>query len=107
MDNQLVVPKPEQKANDKNLIVDKNLIDCVRLQRIGAVSLIDFVLIYILLYIVNAWYLQYDYKIIFVLAITLTIFINAIFNKQFKLSGLIMIIFLLSIIYLIYYYVTG
>lgn len=77
-----------------------SLLDFSRLYKIGKIPVIDFIIIYILLYSINSIYFKYDYKIILIVTIPITIIFNLFTNPQLKLSTIMLIILILSIFYL-------
>lgn len=89
------------KINNNNYN-ELNLLDFARLYKIGQIPIIDFVIVYIILYVFNKLYSCFDYKFIFVATIPITVIFNLIVNKRIKLSNMMIFILLLSIIYLWY-----
>lgn len=81
---------------------EMNLFDFSRMYKIGQIPIMDFIVVYILLCILNALYFDYNYKFMLVATIPLTILTNVIFMKNIKLTGLLMTIFVVSILYLFY-----
>lgn len=79
-----------------------SLLNFSRLYKIGQIPIMDFIIIYIILCILNAIYFNYDYKFMLILTIPLTILSDIIFIKNIKTTKLLLIIFLVSIIYLIH-----
>jgi len=77
-----------------------SLLDFSRLYKIGKIPVIDFIIVYILLYSINSIYFRYDYKIVLIITIPITIIFNLFTNPQLKLSTIMLIILILSIFYL-------
>lgn len=78
-------------ANEKKI----NLVEFSRLYRIGQIPIIDFIVVYIILYIVNALCWNFDFKFILVATIPITILFNIFSNKQLKISWVIIVILII------------
>lgn len=78
-----------------------NLWEFMHLYKIGGISVVDFFVIYVLLYVYNSLYLHADKKIILVSAIPITIIYNILTDKKMKASWFIILILLISVIYLL------
>lgn len=75
-----------------------NLLEFSRLYKIAGIPIMDFVITYILLYCINALYLKYDCKIILILTFPVTIIFNMLINEKLKMTNLILLVLVLSII---------
>ena len=99
------INKKDNKKGNNHLSDTKNelnLLNFSRLYKIGQIPIMDFIIMYIILCIFNAICFNYDYKIMLVATIPLTILIDIIFVKNIKITKLLLIIFFVSISYLIY-----
>lgn len=99
------INKKDNKNGNNHLSDTKNelnLLNFSRLYKIGQIPIMDFIIMYIILCIFNAICFNYDYKIMLVATIPLTILIDIIFVKNIKITKLLLIIFFVSISYLIY-----
>ena len=89
------------KEKTGNLIIDEkkemSLLEFSRLYKIGQIPIMDFVMIYILLYVLNSICLKYDYKYILIATIPLVILLNLITNKSLKMNWFLLVIVLGSI----------
>lgn len=95
---QSIISKSNEISNHKSQV---NLIEFSRLYTIGQIPIIDFIVIYILLYIVNHIYLKFDYKYILIATIPIVICFNLITNKNLKISwGMLVVLF--GCMYLLY-----
>lgn len=86
-----------EKSRDKEI----NLIEFTRLYKFGQIPIIDFIFVYIIIYLVNSIYLDLDYKIILVGAIPITIVINLLMNKKCKTTNIIILVLIMSMYYLL------
>lgn len=82
---------------DANIDDDLNLWKFSRLYTVGQIPIIDFIFVYIILYLVNYVFLGYNYKYILIGTIPLVILFNLITNPKMKISWFIVIIFIASI----------
>jgi hypothetical protein len=78
-----------------------NLFQFLRMYKIGGIPIIDFVSIYVLLYIINKVYINANYKIVFLASIAITIFVDAVMITGIYTSKLMLLIFVLSVFYII------
>lgn len=86
-------------------IKDKiNLLDFIRSYKIGKIPIIDFLIIYVLLYIFNKMYYHFNAKTIIIATIPITIIINIVLYHNTKFGNGIIIIMIVSIFYLAYLY---
>lgn len=83
--------------NDKEI----NLWQYCRFFTIMNIPVIDFIAVYILLYIINTLCPRYNYKLILVATIPITILLNIIINKKVKITGILLVILLISMYYLL------
>lgn len=82
---------------------EMNLLDFSRLYKIGGIPVIDFILVYVLLFIANKLYLDFNYKIILVATIPITIIFELIISQgKIKLSFILILILIISIFYLLF-----
>jgi hypothetical protein len=79
-----------------------NLISFTRMFRFGNLPIIDFIVVYLILYVINKSYLRCDYQHIFALTILIVIGINILDNKTFRFSKLILILIIISVSYLVW-----
>lgn len=76
-----------------------NLFDFSRLYTIGHIPVIDFVIVYIILYCLNCLCLDFDFKVVLIGAIPLTILINLLSNDKVNISvGLLTVLFVTIIV---------
>lgn len=93
------------KQINKYNIKDKiNIFDFVRSYKIGKIPIIDFLITYILLYMLNKMYYHFNAKTIIVSTLVITIIINILLYNNIKFNSGIILIMLISIFYLIYLY---
>jgi hypothetical protein len=78
-----------------------NLFQFSRLYTIGKIPIIDFIIIYIFMYLLNSICGMYNYKLILVAAVPITIIINIITNKNVKINAVLLIILIISMYYLL------
>jgi hypothetical protein len=78
------------------------LAEFIKLFRIGDIPVIYFIIIYIVLYILNGIFCTFDYKMILVATIPVTIIINILANPKMEISGIIVGITALSLLYLVW-----
>jgi hypothetical protein len=78
-----------------------SLLQFSRLYKIGGIPILDFVITYILLYILNATYLKLDYALILVATIPITIFFEMLTNKELNVTFMIILILVLSTMYVL------
>lgn len=79
---------------------EMNVYHFCRLFTIGEIPIIDFIIIYLLLYFLNKIYFQCCYKLVLIAAIFTTILFNITTNKNVRQSGYIIIIIVLGFLYL-------
>lgn len=91
------------EQNDTILSTEKqlNLWQFCRLYTIGQMPIMDFFVIYVILYSINTICTDYNYKLILIATIPLTIIFNIFTNKNIKISGLLILILLTSFYYLL------
>jgi hypothetical protein len=77
-----------------------NLWEFIRLYTIGNIPIIDFLIIYIAIYLINSLYLNYDKKIVLISTIPITILYNIITNKNMKVTTFLVLVLIISIYYL-------
>lgn len=93
---------PKNNSSLASLSVDSdsqqtmNIINFSRLYKIGQIPVFDFIIIYVLLYIINRVYFHWDCKIILVVTIPITIVFNLLTNERIRLTNSMMILLLLS-----------
>lgn len=78
-----------------------NLIQFCRMFCIKEIPIVDFFVVYGILYFSNQYYLNVDYKCILIGTIPATLILNLLLNKNSKPTLLIMSIILISIVYLL------
>ncbi len=78
------------KNHDSNTDSDAkpilNLWQFCQLYKIGGIPVIQFIVLYFLLYIFNAIYGHYNYKLILIITVPIVIIFNLITNPNVKLS---------------------
>ena len=74
-----------------------NLWQFSRLYTIGEVPVIDFLIVYIILYLLNFMCSHYNYKFVLLATIPITIILNIFVNNKMKCTGVTMIILVISI----------
>lgn len=89
--------KPEDDTVEEKI----NLWKFIRLYTISGIPLIDIIIVYVILYIINSLYCGYNYKFVLILTVPITILFNMLTNKKFKLSIFILIVLIISIYYLL------
>lgn len=89
--------EPTEMETTENI----SLVDFSRMYKIGGIPIIDFVVVYIFLYVLNHFYFKFDFKTVLVGTIPITIILEFISNPKVKLSTTMLTILVLSIGYLI------
>jgi len=84
--------EPEQKIN---------LLEFSRLYKICEIPIINFVIVYIILYCLNCLHFDYDFKIILVAAVPITLIFSMISNPMLNMSISMMIVLIITIILVI------
>jgi hypothetical protein len=78
-----------------------NFWQVARLYTIGRIPIIDFIIVYIILYIINSIKLHYNYKFILIAVIPIVILINIFINKNLKPSFILILIVAISLYFLV------
>jgi len=78
------------------------LLEFIRMYTIAKIPIMDFIIIYVIIYSLNCIYFDCDFKIVSVGTIPLTIFLNMIFNDSFVESIGVIAFFILSLTATIY-----
>lgn len=78
------------------------LLEFVRMYTISKIPIMDFIIMYIILYSLNCIYVDCDFKIVSVGTIPLTILLNMLFNDNFVESFGVILVFAVSAIATIY-----
>ena len=78
-----------------------NLWQFLRMYRIAEIPIMDWFIIYIFIFCLNSLYLHYDYKWVLLISIPMTILFNVLANKKFQVSGIIIIILVITTYYLV------
>jgi len=73
----------------------------IRMYTIAGIPIIDFIIFYVIIYIINAIYLHYDYKLVLIITVPITILFNILTNKKLKISWFIVVAMVISIYYLV------
>lgn len=84
-----------------------NLLQLSRLYTIGQIPIMDFIVLYLILYVLNFLCFQCNYKLILVSTIPLVIIFNLLINKDMKMTWTLFIILIVTISYLFYNYVRS
>lgn len=98
--NQATLKSTTDFSEDTN--DELNLWQFSRLYEFQNIPIVDFFLMYIVLYSINAVYFNYNYKFILISTIPLTIVINIIINPSIKLTNLLMAVIVASLGYLVF-----
>ena len=77
-----------------------NLWEFSRLYKIGQIPILDIIIVYVIIYLFNSLFLNYNYKFVLLMIIPVTIFFNILTNEEFKISFFIILIFVISLYYL-------
>mgnify|MGYP001266214016 CR=1 FL=1 len=72
-----------------------------RLYRIGKIPIMDFIVVYIILYALNCIFFHFDYKLILISTVPITLILEILTNQQLKVSAILIIILLVSVYYLL------
>ena len=70
-----------------------------KMYTIMKIPIIDFLLTYLFIYVINALYFKYDYKVILIVTIPITIILNILLNKNIEITNILMFIIITSIYY--------
>lgn len=96
---------PDQNTiniQNNSIVTRMCLWDYLRMYKILGIPIIDLVLVYLLLYVINHYWLHYEYKSIIVLSLALVILVEYILGQKFPHPIVLIIIFTICIIYLVY-----
>lgn len=89
------------KSQNKNVT---NLWQFSKIYTVGNIPIIDFLIVYIFLYLINSIYQKYNYKLVLIATIPFTIILNIFINKNIKISWIILLVLMISIYFLFYEY---
>lgn len=78
----------------------KSLLQLARMYKIGGISIVDFIFVYIILYILNSFWLNLNYKFILLVTIPITIVFDLLVNDDFSLGLATSAVLIVSIVYL-------
>lgn len=78
-----------------------NLLEFSRMYKLGQIPIIDFIIGYIFLYIINSICGKYDYKLILIITVPLVIIFNLFLNPNVKPTIGLGIILVISIYFLL------
>lgn len=78
------------------------LLEFIRMYTISKIPIMDFIIIYIILYSLNCIYVDCDFKIVSVGTVPLTILLNMLFNDNFVESFGVILVFVMSTIATMY-----
>lgn len=90
------IPPPRQKQPDLKLW------KFIRLYKIGNIPIVDFIFVYIGLYIINSLWFHADHYLTLILTIPITLLLNIIFNKKIKITITIFFIIIIFLVYAIF-----
>lgn len=111
LDNNTYVKEENNNTNNNekkdDIESEINLWEFSRLYTIADIPIIDFIIIYIIIYLLNKICMNLNYKFILVLAIPITIIFELFTNKNTNVSNILLIIFVISIILLLSTNVTN
>ena len=82
-DSPLYYMKEDKNVMQIDTNKEINLWEFSRLYKIGQVPILDIILIYIILYLFNSLFLDYNFKFVLILVIPVTILFNVLTNKEF------------------------
>lgn len=89
-------------SDDQNKVPEKkSFMDFVRMYKIGNIPIMDFIITYILLYIINKLYIDIDNKYIIIGTIPITLVIDLILDDDVTPSVMIVAIIIISSFYLL------
>jgi|SRR5579872_257063 len=97
--------KISNSSNDKSP-KEITLLHFMRLYKVGNIPIIDFVVVYLMLCVLNHLYFHLDYKIILISAIPFTIIFNLLADPNCKLSQSTLIVLAASIGYVVWSWLT-
>jgi hypothetical protein len=95
----------EKKKDPHNILKNQsnmNLLEFSRLYKINKIPFMDFIIVYLFLYSINCICLGYDFEIILLVTLPITLVLEILTNSKLNISLTIFLIVLLSIILLIY-----
>ena len=115
MANKIAKPNSKIDINQlANLLLDKsiddnkratqteiNIVDFCRFYKVGHIPVIDFLVGYVILYVLNNICPKFDYRLILIGTIPLVIIFNLATNEDIQTNLLLLLILVGSIIYLI------
>ncbi|XWV26477.1 putative orfan [Tupanvirus soda lake] len=78
-----------------------NLWQFIRLYTVATIPIVDFIIVYTVVYILNALYLHYNHKFVLISTVPFTILISILTNKNMKITSFIIIVMIISIYYLL------
>lgn len=88
-------------VSEKQTTPNINLLEFSRMYEICEIPIINFVIVYIILYFLNCLYFDYDFKIILIATIPITLIFSIVSSPKLKLSLSMIIISVISIILVI------
>ncbi len=102
---EVITEDDNNQINNPKVIIPQNqeiisLWQFLKLYTIGDIPIIDFCIVYVILYVINSLYLHYDYKIILVLTVPITIIYNILTNKRLKISIFMVVAIIVSMYFL-------
>lgn len=78
-----------------------SLLQYLRLYTIFTLPVFDFLIFYVIMYIINCVYLKFNTIFVILSSIILTIMFNTVFNSQFKMSPIVFVVLSLCLYYLL------
>lgn len=72
----------------------------LKLYTVSGIPIVDFFFIYVILYVINSIYLHYNYKLVLLLTIPITIIYNIITNKKLEISVFMVVSIIVSAYFL-------
>lgn len=80
---------------------EMSLLEFIKMYKVGEIPIFHFIIFYILFYIINCIFLNYDFKIVLISAIPATLLYELAVNPQRKLTLVMLIILALTIYYVL------
>ncbi|XWV25218.1 putative ORFan [Tupanvirus deep ocean] len=78
-----------------------NLWQFIRLYTVATIPIVDFIIVYTVIYTINSLYLHYNHKFVLISTVPFTILVSILMNKNMKISSFIIIVMIISIYYLL------
>lgn len=95
------IPAKQNGSNDHPAKKEINLIELARLYRLVNVPVVDFIMVYIVIYTFNEVYFNFDYKTILIATIPITIILNLLMDNKCKITEMVLLVLFISVIAII------